>query len=182
MSEGFSREELREILKEEFGDEIEKLKKENRELKRQNEQLKAEIRQMQDKTKLEEEDDSEDQQLSRRSFLKKLGVGAVGLGALSLAPAASKVTISDGGITQNGNNFWHSGMSNLAPTNIDWSSTDTTGLDADSVDGTEGSGLAKLNIGVEAPVYASTGDVPSSITKGEIVYIDGSGLYVEDGT
>ena len=47
--------------------------------------------------------------LSRRDFLKKLGAGAIGLGALSLAPAASKVTISDTGITKEGNQFWHQG-------------------------------------------------------------------------
>ena len=40
---------------------------------------------------------------------------------------------------------------------------------------------ARLYDGVQAPVYASTADVPSSITKGELVYIDGDGLYVEDG-
>ncbi|UBF22724.1 hypothetical protein M1M38_gp031 [Halorubrum tailed virus 27] len=40
---------------------------------------------------------------------------------------------------------------------------------------------ARLFEGVKLPVFASLGDVPSSIGKGEIVYISGSGLYVEDG-
>ena len=57
------------------------------------------------------------QGVSRREFLKKLGAGAIGLGALSLAPAASKITISDSGITKDGSNsFWHQG--NLAPSDI----------------------------------------------------------------
>ena len=42
--------------------------------------------------------------------------------------------------------------------------------------------IAELNVGVQAPVYATQGDVPSSITAGEIVFIDGDGLYIEDGT
>ncbi|QCC48075.1 hypothetical protein [Halobellus limi] len=35
--------------------------------------------------------------------------------------------------------------------------------------------------GASIPSYASTGDVPSGITAGELVYIDGDGLYLEDG-
>jgi len=53
--------------------------------------------------------------------------------------------------------------------------------DADTVDGVQASGLAKLGDGVQAPVYGSTSDVPSGIGKGEFVYIDGDGLYMEDG-
>ena len=53
--------------------------------------------------------------------------------------------------------------------------------DADTVDGEDANSFAKLNAGVQAPVYASTSDVPSGIGKGEFVYIDGDGLYVEDG-
>jgi hypothetical protein len=40
---------------------------------------------------------------------------------------------------------------------------------------------ARLYDGVQAPVFATVGDVPASISKGELVYIDGEGLYVEDG-
>ena len=58
---------------------------------------------------------------------------------------------------------------------------DTAG-DANTVDGINSTGIAKLGDGVEVPVFASTSDVPSSITKGEIVYIDEDGLYVEDGS
>jgi hypothetical protein len=43
--------------------------------------------------------------------------------------------------------------------------------------------LAKQNVGLEAPIFATTGDVPTSITEGELVYISGqSDLFVEDGT
>ncbi len=41
---------------------------------------------------------------------------------------------------------------------------------------------ARLYDGVQHPVYASKSDVPSSISVGETVYIEGDGLYVEDGT
>jgi hypothetical protein len=40
-----------------------------------------------------------------------------------------------------------------------------------------------INVGLEAPVYQNTGDVPGDITEGEIVFISGdNSLYVEDGT
>lgn len=43
--------------------------------------------------------------------------------------------------------------------------------------------LAKQNVGVQHPVFATTGDVPAGITEGETVFISGDGsLYVEDGT
>jgi len=52
---------------------------------------------------------------------------------------------------------------------------------ADTVDGFQASELAKLGVGVQAPVYNSTNDVPSSIGNGELVVINGDGLYIEDG-
>jgi len=65
--------------------------------------------------------------------------------------------------------------------------------DADTVDGEDASAFAdvshthdgrypRLFDGVQAPVYASQSDVPASISKGEMVYVDGDGLYVEDGS
>lgn len=41
---------------------------------------------------------------------------------------------------------------------------------------------AYLEDGIQAPIFTSKSDVPTSIGKGEIVFIDGDGLYVEDGT
>lgn len=40
---------------------------------------------------------------------------------------------------------------------------------------------ARLFDGVQNPVYATMSDVPN-MTKGEAVFVDGDGLYVEDGT
>jgi len=54
--------------------------------------------------------------------------------------------------------------------------------DANSLNGISSDGFTKQNIGVVNNVFASKADVPSSIEKGETVYIDGDGLYVEDGT
>lgn len=52
---------------------------------------------------------------------------------------------------------------------------------ADSLGGIAASGYTRLKDGVQLPVYATEGDVPSSITTGEMVLIDGDGLYIEDG-
>jgi hypothetical protein len=41
---------------------------------------------------------------------------------------------------------------------------------------------ARVDTGIVVPVFASRADVPDSIEKGEVVYIDGDGLYEEDGT
>lgn len=41
---------------------------------------------------------------------------------------------------------------------------------------------SKLFVGVQNPVFATLADVPSSIGEGEQVYIQGEGVYVEDGT
>jgi len=59
-------------------------------------------------------------------------------------------------------------------------SVDISG-DADSVDGVQASGLAKLYDGVQNPVFASKSDVPA-MSEGEAVFVSGDGLYVEDGT
>lgn len=42
---------------------------------------------------------------SRRSFLKKIGIGAAGLGALTVTPAASKLKITENSIIRDGNTF-----------------------------------------------------------------------------
>ena len=119
---------------EELAERIEKLEEENKELRETVNKLRSSEKEV-------SETDSKEEQISRRSFLKKIGAGAIGLGALSLAPAASKVTISDTGITKDGSNsFWHQG--NLDPSsqavtavnNETSLSVDISG-DADSVDG-----------------------------------------------
>ncbi len=52
-----------------------------------------------------------------------------------------------------------------------------------SLGGVSSSGWTRTMDGVDFPIYATTGDVPSSISEGEVVYISGEGsLYVEDGT
>lgn len=43
-------------------------------------------------------------------------------------------------------------------------------------------GMQHHQDGVEHPVYASTADVPSGLPQGTVVYVQGDGLYVEDGT
>lgn len=63
--------------------------------------------------------------------------------------------------------------------------------DADTVDGVEAADLGNSDAeirqaiangdAVPHPTYASKSDVPA-LNKGETVFIDGDGLYVEDGT
>ena len=82
------------------------------------EEVKEELKQEALKNRSKNAGDSEkegrekEQGISRRSFLKKLGLGAAGLGALSLAPAASKVTVGSQGVYKDGNEFYHEGVFN----------------------------------------------------------------------
>jgi hypothetical protein len=57
---------------------------------------------------------------------------------------------------------------------------DTAG-DANSVDGLDSTDFARLYDGVQLPTFATTGDVPA-MSKGEVVFVDSDGLYIEDGT
>ena len=57
---------------------------------------------------------------------------------------------------------------------------DTAG-DADTVDGLDSTDFARLYDGVQLPTFATTGDVPT-MSKGEVVFVDSDGLYIEDGT
>jgi hypothetical protein len=72
------------------------------------------------------------------------------------------------GTTIGGNTAYHSGNENQ--------------IDAGKVGGVQESNLANEAVGVEQPVYSSKSNVPGGITKGETVFIDGEGLYIEDGT
>ena len=97
----------------EIEDIIEKKVEERMEEKKQEirEELKQELRKDQDQNNNSGKDDK----IGRREFLKKVGAGAIGLGALSLAPAASKITIGDTGIIKDGtSSFWHQGNSDFA--------------------------------------------------------------------
>jgi len=48
--------------------------------------------------------------LSRRQFLKTIGAGAAGIGALAMLPgAAANVKITDTGVYKDGYSFWNSG-------------------------------------------------------------------------
>jgi len=78
------------VSEERFEELIERVK----DLEEENKQLKKRLKNRSEDT------DSEklDNKLSRRSFLKKLGAGAVGLGALGLSPAASQLKLSKNGL------------------------------------------------------------------------------------
>jgi hypothetical protein len=67
-----------------------------------------------------------------------------------------------------------------ARTAVDGANVDISG-DADSVDGLHSGDIAKLYDGVQLPTYSSLSNVPA-MSKGEMVFVDGDGAYVEDGT
>lgn len=58
-----------------------------------------------------------------------------------------------------------------------------SGLDADLLDGNEATSFASVaSGGTEHPTYATLSDVPTTVTKGDVVYIEDEGrLYKEDG-
>jgi len=89
---------------------VERLSKKVDDLQAENAELKAEISELKapSKQKTSEED------ISRRSFLKKLGAGAVGLGALGISPAVSQLKIS-----KNGFSAGSSGSLNLRNSNLE---------------------------------------------------------------
>lgn len=94
---------IREDVKE-LKERLERLESENKELKKQNRRLENELKNVKKEVSPEKTSDkyNEDKGISRRGFLKKLGAGAIGIGALSLAPAASRMTITDSGVQKNG--------------------------------------------------------------------------------
>ena len=96
---------------ERLAERVDKLEEKNYQLQQENQELKQRIDNRFSGQKSSEKDEKE---ISRRSFLRKLGAGAVGLGALSLAPAASRLTITDTGIEgSSGLDFLDSGSQYL---------------------------------------------------------------------
>ena len=159
---------VEEIVEKKVEERMEKQKQEIRE------EVKQDLRQNLKNHKYEESE-----KISRRGFLKKLGAGAIGLGALSLAPAASKVTISDLGITENGNAFWHQGelATNLAGTNLqnDGSGNlevvqgDGSGLDADTLDGSDATDIFSPSIPSDVSSSRSAGTWYQNTTGSALV-------------
>jgi hypothetical protein len=76
-------------------------------LRKRIEKLEKKLQRLENTQKPEEEE--ENVEISRRSFLKKLGIGALGLGALT-APVASKVTVGSNSISKDGQPYWFSGL------------------------------------------------------------------------
>lgn len=69
-----------------------------RDLERENEDLRRRIEKRFESIKKQNSNDIAEK-ISRRTFLKKIGMGAAGLGALSMAPASSQLKITKNGIS-----------------------------------------------------------------------------------
>ncbi len=92
------------VMSQNLEEKIELLEQRLGRLEEENQELKQRLN---DSVDFEEKEKS---RVSRRGFLKKLGAGAIGIGALSLTPAASKLKISSNGIEGGaGLNFSESG-------------------------------------------------------------------------
>ena len=94
------------------------------------------------------------------------------------------VDITGDADTLNGQNY--SDIQNWVNNNVDVPNVDhvdhaDTAGDANSVDGLDSTDFARLYDGVQLPTFATTGDVPA-MSKGEVVFVDSDGLYIEDGT
>lgn len=166
------------------------------------ERVESRIQEELEKRGLKREKKPEKQQISRRSFLKKIGIGAAGLGVLSLSPVTGNLKITDNGIKKNGSPTFldlagtnmMSGdldMNNYRITNLSSPSNSSDAATRDYVDTNvvkDHNNLSNITsddhhgTSVDHPVYQSLGDVPN-LSEGEVVYVaDEGGLFVEDGT
>lgn len=134
--------------------------------------------------------------ISRRNFLKKAGLSALGLGAL-LSPV-SGLSVKDSSFDV----FTGSSSSDLTsylsvgqggPVNIQNTSLDLNNQNITNVNLVNGYSLSSFVDGsnfyeanastVFVNSYSTQGDVPSGLQKGSLVFIEDDGsLYVEDGT
>lgn len=85
---------------------------------------------------------------------------------------------ADSALTYKGNDIDTDGDGNVdRADNADYAD------DSDQLDGLEADDFGRKYVGIQAPVFATEADVPTSITQGEIVFIDDQDrLLVEDGT
>lgn len=166
----------------------EKVEKQEQKIERQE----RKIEELEEGKNVDRSHDPVSEGLSRRGFLKKLGAGVLGIGALSL-PVASKVTISDSGISKDGSSFWFSGLSSsydLSGQNITdggtviWDTTNSeipasrieqgagSGLDADTLDGKEASEMGTAGISRAAVKGSNTTTKSWSIANSGCMWLE----------
>jgi len=127
--------------KKQIEEKIDSLEKENKKLRQKTQRLEKQNIKLRKQVEEKSEDSLEkieEGQLSRRSFLKKLGAGALGLGALGVSPAASQLTISKTGILRDGSpEFLDLSGSSPMISNLDMGGNAINSVNAVSSDGTE---------------------------------------------
>ncbi|MFB6209763.1 MAG: twin-arginine translocation signal domain-containing protein [Candidatus Nanohaloarchaea archaeon] len=170
MSEEDSKEKLREVLKdEEVVEQLESIIEEKVE-QRVEERLEQE-------TSRKETEEEEDSGISRRSFLKKLGAGAIGLGALSLSPASALDIRDSGGLEV------YSGGS-------DYFKVDTNGQIRAETDGSASSPVWTFGSDTDSGMFIDSATLPTIANNGSVsarfsgagVDLDGNVLFNVGGT
>lgn len=131
--------------------------------------------------------DPETDDISRRDFLKKLGAGVAGLGAMSLTPAASNMRITSNDILFNGDSVLDTaaGFKDLDNDNV--AELQSQHADLQGGDLRNGGALGVKAVTtekrLEPPTYVTLGDVPTDMRQGAFVFVEDEGrYYVEDGT
>ena len=146
---------------EELIERVESLEEEKVELKKENSELRRQIEHIREQKLAEKAGEDETEEISRRSFLRKLGAGAIGLGALSLAPAASKLTITDTGIEgSTGLDFLDSGSQYFKIN--EGGPVEVTGTDLRLPTGNaieDGSGNSRLTVGDKTRLHDEVGNI-----------------------
>lgn len=145
---------------------IEELRQRISGLEEENRQLKEELNEMKEAL-ADKKSISENSKVSRRDFLKKIGAGALGIGALSLSPVASQLKITKNGIRS-------SNDLNLKGTSL---GLDGNKIHYDEVSSTGTENVASYN-GYASTVDTSDTQIYTGVTGGAFILVSGN----QDGT
>jgi len=147
--------------------------------------VKEELRNQEDSTVKQEKD--VDSKISRRGFLKKLGVGAASLGAFAVTPAAANINFKhDGSVlfnsddvqVQKGGLEVEEGDVNVKSGNIDVQNGNI------NLNGNNLSSVGKLRVqgSIIFDRYGTKSEAEGNLEEGEIVYIkEESKFFFENG-
>lgn len=158
---------------------VEKLAEKVDRLEKENKELKQRIDRMEDS---EEPDKvfNNKKGVSRRGFLKKLGLGAAGLGAMALTPAASNINFDhDGSVNFNSDGVLMEGNTNLDLNGNNIVQANQIGADNLDVGNISvGTRLDSNELKTKKLLFDVYEQKPGSAEPGTIIYVKGEGHYV----